>query len=67
MIQIYIQLKISALPSQNASKYDFLNGEDVLPGKKLLEKATAIKRFEYSPLNSELKTNWHQKISVEVF
>ena len=51
--------KISALPSQNASKYDFLTGEDVLPEKKLLEKATAIKRFEYSPLSSELKTNWH--------
>ena len=28
-------------------------GEDVLPEQRLLEKATTIKRFEYSPLNKE--------------
>ena len=31
--------KISALPSQNASKYDFLTGDDVLPGKKTIRKS----------------------------
>ena len=35
--------KISALSSRNVSKYD------------LLEKAAAIKRFEYSSLGKELK------------
>ena len=34
---------------------NFLTGEDVLPEKVLLEKAATIKRFEYSPLGSELK------------
>ena len=29
--------------------------KDVLPQKDLLEKATALKRFEYSPLRKELK------------
>ena len=29
--------------------------KDVLPQKDLLEKATALKRFEYSPLGKELK------------
>ena len=47
--------KISALSSGNVSKYEFLTSEDVLPEKKLLEKAARIKRFEYSPLGSELK------------
>ena len=31
--------KILALSSGNVSKYEFLIGEDVLPEKKLLEKA----------------------------
>ena len=47
--------KISALPSENVSKYEFLTGKDVLLEKGLLEKAAAIKRFKYSPLGKELK------------
>ena len=30
-------------------------GKDVLPEKDLLEKAAALKRFEYSPLGSDLE------------
>ena len=45
----------SALSSANVAKYEFLTGEDVLPEKGLLEKAATIKRFEYSPFESELK------------
>ena len=40
--------KIFALSSGNVSKY-------VLPAKDVLEKAAAIKRFEYSPSGKELK------------
>ena len=47
--------KVLALSSGNVGKYDFLTGKDVLPQKGLLEKRFAIKRFEYSPLGSELK------------
>ena len=47
--------KISALSSGNVSKYEFLTGKDVLPEKDLLEKAAAIKRFQYSSLGKELK------------
>ena len=47
--------KISALSSENVSKYELLTGKDVLLEKELLEKATAIKRFEYAPLGKELK------------
>ena len=47
--------KISALPSGNASKYEFLIGKDVLTEKDLLEKAASMKRFENSPLGKELK------------
>ena len=47
--------KISALSSGNVSKYEFLTDTDVLPEKDLLEKATALKRFEYSPLGKESK------------
>ena len=43
------------LSSGNISKYEFLTGDNVLPEKDLLEKAAIIKRFEYSPLSSELK------------
>ena len=39
----------------NVSKYEFLTSKDVLPGKDLLEKAATMKRFEYSPLDNELK------------
>ena len=45
----------SALSSANVAKYEFLTGEDVLQEKGLLEKAATIKRFEYSPFESELK------------
>ena len=47
--------KISALSSGNVSKYEFLTGKDVLPRKDLLERAAALKRFEYSPLGKEVK------------
>ena len=47
--------KISALSSENVSKYEFLTGKDVLLEKNLLEKAVTIKRFEYSLLGKELK------------
>ena len=46
--------EISAISSENVSKYEFLTSE-VLPEKGLFEKAATIKRFEYSPLSSELK------------
>ena len=50
--------KIPALSSRNVSKYEFLTGKsvkDVLLKKDLLEKAATLKRFEYSPLGSDLK------------
>ena len=47
--------KISAISSGNVSEYEFLTGKDVLPRTNLFEKAAAIKRFEYSPLGSELR------------
>ena len=43
------------MSSGNASKYEFLTGKDVLSEKDLLEKAAAVKRFEYSQLDKELK------------
>ena len=46
---------MSSLSSENISKFEFLTGKDVLPEKDLLEKAATIKRFEYSPLDKELK------------
>ena len=48
--------KISALSSRNISKFDFLTGKDGLPEKDLPEKAAAFKRFKYSTLGKELKT-----------
>ena len=42
--------KISPLSSGNVSKYEFLTGKHALPEKDLLEKASIIKRFKYSPL-----------------
>ena len=48
-------VKISALSSENVSKYEFLTGKDVLPGKDLLKKAAMMKRFEYLLLSKELK------------
>ena len=42
--------EISALLSENLSKYEFLTPKDALPEKDLLEKAATIKRLEYSTL-----------------
>ena len=56
--------KISTLVSGNISKYKLLTGKDVLPVKYLLEKAAAIKRFEYSPLVKGLKKQTSIKIST---
>ena len=47
--------KMLPLKSGNLSKYKFLTGKDVSLKKEFLEKATTIKRFEYSPLDKELK------------
>ena len=47
---------ISTLSSANVCKYEILTGEDNLPEKELLENAATIKRFEYTPLDSELYT-----------
>ena len=47
--------KIFALSSRNVSKHEFLTDKDVLPQKDLLEKAAALKIFEYLPLCKELK------------
>ena len=47
--------KISALSSGNVSKYEFLTGKDVLPEKGLLEQNVELKRFQYFPLDKELK------------
>ena len=48
-------VKNSALSSGNVSKYEFLTSKDVLPEKELLEQAAVFKRFEYSPLDKNLK------------
>ena len=40
--------KMLALSAGNVSKYEFLTGKYILPGKDFLEKAATIKRFEYS-------------------
>ena len=47
--------KVSASSSGNVSKNEFLTDKDVLREKDLLERAAALKRFEYSPLGKELK------------
>ena len=46
---------ISPLLSGNFHKYKFLTGKFVLPEKDLLEKAAAIKKFQYSTLTKEFK------------
>ena len=48
--------KILALSLGNISKYGFLVGKDVLSEKDLLEKAAELKRFEYSLLGKQLKS-----------
>ena len=48
--------KISALSSENVGNYEFLTGEDVLLEKQLcIQRVATVKKFEYSPSNSELK------------
>ena len=60
--------KISALSPGSVSKYKFLTGIGILREKGLLEKAAALKRFEYLPLGKELKAQTdiakkqHQKL-----
>ena len=60
--------KIFVLLPENVSKYKFLTGKDVLPGKTLLEKAATMKIFAYYPLGEELKKHasvlekQHQKL-----
>ena len=57
--------KIS-LSSENVSEYEFLTAKDVLPGNDFLEKAAAIKGFEYSLLDKVLKKqNSLQKNSIK--
>ena len=46
----YLAAKISALSPRNASKYEFLIGQDVFSEKYFLDKAGAMKWFDYSPL-----------------
>ena len=51
---------MSALWLGNVTKYKLFTGKDILPKKQdLLEKAAAIKIFEYSPLgkNSKVQTS----------
>ena len=50
-----ISFKTLALSSRNVGKLEFLKSEGDLPEKDWLEKATAIKRFVYSPLSSKFK------------
>ena len=47
--------KTLPLSSGDVAKYKFFTYEYVLPEKRLLEKAAAIKRFEYSILGSKFK------------
>ena len=46
--------KISALSSENISKYEFLTSKDFLIEKSLSEKEAKKKRFEYSPLGRSI-------------
>ena len=47
--------KTSTLSSRYVNKCKFLNNQDVLPEKDLLEKAAIIKRFEYFLLENKLE------------
>ena len=47
--------EVSAWSSGNISQYEVLTGKDVFLEKDLLEKAVAMKWFEYFPLEKELK------------
>ena len=44
--------EISLLSSGNIIRYKFLSSKDVLNEKDVLEKAAAIKRFQYSQLGN---------------
>ena len=55
IIQTDKQLKFQLYHQENIGKYEFLTGKDVLLEKYLLEKAATTKRFQHSPLGSELK------------
>ena len=59
--------KISALSSENVSKYEFLTDKDALPGKDLLEKAAALKRFEYSPLGKKIKAQTDRSVTKKQY
>ena len=48
-------VKISALSSGNISIYEFLTSTYLLSEKDLFKKTRAMKRFEQSPLCSELE------------
>ena len=47
--------KIATLSSRSVGIYKLLTGEDILPKKRLLQKAATIKKLEYSPLSSDFK------------
>ena len=49
-------VKISALPTGNVSKYEFLTGKDVLPEKNLLEKAFQSNNFDIFRQTQNLKS-----------
>ena len=51
---LYLQEMLVNMTSRTLVN-NFWTGKDVSPEKVLLEKATAIKRFEYSPLDEKLK------------
>ena len=58
----YLAAKISVFSSRNASRCGFLIGEYVFSEKYFLDKAGAMKGFDYSPLGKKQKgqmTNWH--------
>ena len=57
--------KISALSSENVSKYEFLTGIYVLSKRDLYEKASVLKRFEYSLLYKKLKALVLQKNNIK--
>ena len=61
MEQNKAQYKCQNVKIQNANKYEFITGKDVLPEKGLLKKAATIKRFEYSRLS---KTDFKKQTDI---
>ena len=55
----------------NVSRFEFLTDKGILPEKHLLEKAVSMKRFKYSSLGKELKTQTvtskKKKINVKLW